>query len=102
MSVAILKDGINAEKSKASLLSRADKYKSTLKEIGCDLSMEDIIKDSKTLQTILRRLETKNLTTTEVYVELKKYLKAEAKAADNYNMATKNLTEEEYNEAKRQ
>lgn len=66
------------------------------------MSMEDICQDKETLERVLLLLEQKKLQDTELYRDLKKHCFLEEQHADNYVMATENITEAQLSEQKKQ
>lgn len=65
------------------------------------MSIASICGNKKVLKEVLSILETKNLTTTELYRDLKPHLQLEEYRADNYVMATQNITGEQLEELKK-
>lgn len=98
----VMKWTIDAGRSKDDILSKEKLYKETLEQIGySEVSIASICGNKKVLKEILSILETKNLTTTELYRDLKPHLQLEEYRADNYVMATQNITGEQLEELKK-
>lgn len=98
----VMKWTIDAGRSKDDILSKGESYKETLKQIGySEVSIASICGNKKVLKEVLSILETKNLTTTELYGDLKSHLQLEEYRADNYVMATQNITGEQLEELKK-
>ncbi|EKD44667.1 MAG: hypothetical protein ACD_71C00053G0002 [uncultured bacterium (gcode 4)] len=98
----VMKWTIDAGRSKDNILSKEKSYKETLRQIGySEVSIASICGDKKVLKKVLSILEAKNLATTELYRDLKPHLQFEEYKADNYVMATQNITGEQLEELKR-